>query len=65
MRALRCPLYAARQRTVQNIERANYFFHSLKTINYLAIVSTKLTGHKVPGFSVPFHPRDGGRDVMA
>ena len=48
MRALRCPLYAARQHTVQNKERANKFFHSLKTINSPAIVSTKLTGHKVP-----------------
>ena len=42
MRALRCPLYAARQHTVQNKERA------IKTINSLAIVSTKLTGHKGP-----------------
>ena len=46
MRALRCPLYAARQHTVQNKERANYLFYSLKTINGPAIVSTKLTGHK-------------------
>ena len=48
MRASRCPLYAAWQRTVQNKERANQFFHSLKTMNCPAIVSTKLTGHKVP-----------------
>ena len=46
MRALRCPLYAARQHTVQNKERPNYLFYSLKTINSPAIVSTKLTGHK-------------------
>ena len=46
MRALRCPLYAARQHTVHNKERANYLFYSLKTINSPAIVSTKLTGHK-------------------
>ena len=38
--ALRCLLYAARQHTVQNKERANLFFHSLKTINCPAIVST-------------------------
>ena len=46
MGALRCPLYAARQHTVQNKERPNYLFYSLKTINSPAIVSTKLTGHK-------------------
>ena len=40
MGALRCPFYAARQHTVQNKERPNLFFHSLKTINYPAIVST-------------------------
>ena len=39
-------LYAARQHTVQNKERPNYLFYSLKTINSPAIVSTKLTGHK-------------------
>ena len=48
MRDLRCLMYAARQHTVQNKERANWFFHSLKTINCPAKVSTKLTGHKVP-----------------
>ena len=39
MGALRCPLYAARQHTVQNKEKANQIFHSLKTINCPAIVS--------------------------
>ena len=32
--------YPARQHTVQNKERANYFFHSLKTMNSPAIVLT-------------------------
>ena len=41
IRALRCLLCAARQHTVQNKERANQFFHSLKTIKCPAIVSTK------------------------
>ena len=32
--------YTARQHTVQNKQRANWFFHSLKTINSPAVVSS-------------------------